>query len=341
MSYNIIVQPSGVTFEVEPEESILAAALRQGVDLPYGCRAGSCGSCKGQVVEGRIRYHPDVELGLSEEERLNGIALFCHAHAESDLRIEIHLVPGDNRQAIKKLPCRVVGKEFLSHDVVRLSLKTPPTESLTFRAGQYIDILLPDGERRSFSVANAPEDSTLIELHIRHVEGGGFTGYVFDELQEKAILRIEGLHGSFYLREDSARPVIFMAGGTGFAPVKGIIEHAIAQNITRPMHLYWGARAKRDLYMHTLAERWADELPHFSYIPVLSEPRAEDAWQGRTGYVHEAIMADFSDLSQYEIYAGGSPAMVNAGKVSFPKNGLSLAHYFSDAFEFQHPTPAP
>ena len=147
-------------------------------------------------------------------------------------------------------------------------------------AGQYIDFVLKDGRHRAFSMANPPHDDAFIELHIRHVEGGEFTDYVFNQLEEKTVLRVEGPHGSFHLREDSDRPIILMAGGTGFAPIKGIIEHAVAEGIKRPMHLYWGVRAKEDLYLNELAEQWVATVPGFRYTPVLSQPNAADQWQG-------------------------------------------------------------
>ena len=337
MSITVKVEPSGRSFEVDGDETVLEAALRQGLSFPYGCRNGICGNCKGRIISGEVEYAPNKTTALSAEERANNISLFCQARPTTDLHVEAHLVGSGAELQIKKLPCRVAKKSFLAHDVVALWLKLPATERLQFFAGQYVDILLKDGRRRSFSIANAPHDDEFIELHIRHIEGGDFTGYVFDELKEKAILRIEGPHGSFYLREDSTRTMLFMAGGTGFAPIKGVMEHAFAEKIDRPMYLYWGARAKRDLYMLELAQSWANQHPNVKFIPVLSDPMPQDQWQGRTGYVHEAVAADFNDLSTLDIYACGPPAMVQAGKEAFEKIGLQLDHYYSDAFEFQDP----
>jgi len=234
----------------------------------------------------------------------------------------------------------VQSKRLLTHDVMELTLKLPVTERLQFLAGQYISILLPDGRRRSFSLANAPHDDQLLILHVRHVPGGDFTGYVFDELQEKSILRIEGPLGNFFLHDDSNRPMIFMAGGTGFAPVKSITEHCIAENTNRPIYIYWGARAQRDLYLDDLPRRWAQEYEHIHYTPVLSEPQASDQWQGRTGFVHQAILKDFTDLSSYDIYACGPPAMVEAGHTAFLRHNMDEAHFYSDAFVFQGPKKA-
>ncbi len=337
MSYSVKVEPSNHSFEVEGDETVLEAALRNGLSFPYGCRNGVCGNCKGRLISGEVEYDPEKMGALSDEDKENNIALFCQGRPKTDLTVEVQLVSSGDEIEVKKMPCRVVQKEFLAHDVVALWLKLPANERLQFLAGQYIDILLKDGRRRSFSIANAPHDDEFIELHIRHIDGGDFTGHVFDSMKTKAILRIEGPHGSFYLREDSNRPMIFMAGGTGFAPTKGIIEHAIAEKLSNPMYLYWGARANRDLYMKDLAESWAAKHDNLTFIPVLSDPMPEDNWQGRTGYVHEAIAADFDDLSGMDIYACGPPAMVHAGKDVFEKLGLELEHYYSDAFEFQDP----
>ena len=340
MSFSIIVQPSGRRFSVEENEPVLTAALRQGLSLPYGCRDGHCGSCKARLLKGEVHYPSRLTEALSAEERLAGIALLCQANAVSDLVLKAQLVGSADEITVKKLPCRVQSKTLLTHDVMELTLKLPVTERLQFLAGQYIDILLPDGRRRSFSLANAPHDDQLLVLHIRHVEGGDFTGYVFHELQEKSIMRIEGPLGSFFLHDDTDRPMIFMAGGTGFAPVKSLTEHCIAEKTTLPIHIYWGARAKQDLYLDDLARHWAQEHKNIHYIPVLSEPQEADAWQGRTGFVHQAILEDFPDLSPYDVYACGPPAMVETGHAAFMQQGLDEAHFYSDSFEFQGPKKA-
>jgi CDP-4-dehydro-6-deoxyglucose reductase len=229
-------------------------------------------------------------------------------------------------------------KTQLTHDVMALYLRLPANERLQFLAGQYVEFLLKDGGRRAFSLANAPHDDNLLEIHARLIPGGKFTEYVFNEMPEKAILRIEGPLGSFYLREESTRPIIFVAGGTGFAPIKGIIEHALHIGIKREMHLYWGALSRRDLYMPELPEQWAAKYTHIKFTPVLSEPLAEDAWQGRTGFVHHAVMQDFPDLAQHEVYCCGAPGMVEAAHRDFVVHGLPEEEFFSDAFTFAPPT---
>jgi CDP-4-dehydro-6-deoxyglucose reductase len=340
MNYRVTLQPSKLTLDVDENESILSAALREGIHLAYGCRSGTCGTCKSLLLEGKVAYPVEQALSLSDEEKQQGITLICQAQPCSDLTLQAEVIPHDEEIVRKKLPCRVTEKKQMCHDVIKLLLKLPVMEKFAYRAGQYIDILLPDGRRRSFSLANAPYVNGSLELHVRHVEGGDFTGYVFKELAEKSILRVEGPHGQFYLREDSDRPIIFMAGGTGFAPIKSIIEFCIINDIKRPMYLYWGARSQEDLYMDDLAKMWDRDFEHIHYIPVLSDPQPLDDHAIRTGYVHEAIAEDFPDLSNYEVYACGPPLMVSAGKETFTQHHLALEHYYSDAFEFQHPNQA-
>lgn len=335
MSHSVKLVPSNHNFIVEKDETILTAALRQGINLPYGCRSGNCGTCKSHLVEGNIHYNVE-NLCLIEEEKQNNITLLCQALADSDLVIEAQVIPDNEEIIIKKLPCRVLEKKTLCHDVVSLRIKVPTMEKFAYYAGQYIDILLPDGRHRSFSIANAPHTSDNIELHIRIIEGGEFTNNALKDIEEKTILRIEGPHGQFYLHEESERDMIFMAGGTGFAPIKGIIEHAITHNINRQMYLYWGVRSEEDLYMHELATMWANDFEHIHYIPVLSGPKGSEAERFRTGYVHEAIIEDFPDgLAPYDLYASGPPAMIEAGKIVFELHHLPPEQYYSDAFEFQ------
>ncbi len=217
---------------------------------------------------------------------------------------------------------------------MRLYLKLPNTERLQFLAGQYVDVLLADGRRRGFSLANPPHADDLLELHIRQVPGGFFTGFVFERMKDKALLRFQGPLGTFFLREDSPRPVILIGGGTGFAPLKGMLEHAFHSGWNRPLHLYWGARAKVDLYLDELPRRWIKEHPEFRYTPVLSEPRPEDDWQERTGWVHEAVAADYPDLSGHDVYMSGPPPMIEAARRVFAEQGLPSGQVFYDAFEF-------
>ncbi|MBI3145261.1 MAG: CDP-6-deoxy-delta-3,4-glucoseen reductase [Pseudogulbenkiania sp.] len=332
MTAQVKVLPSGHSFQVDDHETILEAALRHGIGLPYGCRDGACGACKGKVLEGEVCQDGYQEKALPEQERVQGFALFCCAKPQGDVTIEVREVTGLGDIPVKTLPCRVEKIEKL-HDVAVLKLKLPVSERLQFHAGQYIDILMKDGKRRSFSIANAPHDDAFLELHIRHQPGGSFSEYVFHQMKEREIMRFKGPLGSFFLREDSDKPIVFVASGTGFAPIKGIVEHALYSGITRPMVFYWGARTKADLYMAELAGQWQASNPNFTFIPVLSEALPEDNWVGRSGFVHRAVLDDFDDLSGYQVYACGAPVMVEAAHRSFTRErGLPEEEFFSDAF---------
>lgn len=334
MSYQVTVQPSGRQFAVEANETLLDAALRQGLTMPYGCKDGACGACKGKVLCGEVEHGKAAAHALSDDEKAAGLTLYCCATAKGDLEIECKQVASASQIPVKTLPARIEKLEKLAPDVVDMHLRLPASERFQFLAGQYIDILLKDGRKRSFSLANGPEEGNLLQLHIRHVPGGVFTDQVFSTMKVKDILRFNGPHGGFYLREDSTKPVILLAGGTGFAPIKAIVEHALAQNSQRPLLIYWGAKARVDLYMHALPEQWAAEHAHIRYVPVLSEPAAGDDWQGRTGFVHQAVLADHADLSAYQVYACGAPGMIEAARRDFISQGLPEEEFFADAFTF-------
>jgi CDP-4-dehydro-6-deoxyglucose reductase len=327
----VTLQPSGQQFQVEEGESILAAALRQQIILPYGCRNGACGSCKGKLLEGQVDYGVYQKRALTDEEKAQGKALFCQARPLGDVVIEARTIGATKDIQVKTLPCRVQKLERLADDVMALHLKLPANERLQFLAGQYLEFLLKDGSRRSFSMANAPHDDELIQLHVRHVAGGQFTDHVFGKMKERDILRFEGPLGTFFLREDSAKPIVFVASGTGFAPIKSIIEHTLHKGATRPMTLYWGARRPKDLYMDALAKTWP-----LRYIPVISEALPEDAWTGRTGFVHRAVMEDFPDLSGHQVYACGVPIMVDSARADFTSAcKLPEEEFYADSFTTQ------
>jgi len=331
MSYRITVAPSQRQFDTNPDESILEAALRQGLTLPYGCRDGACGACKGKVLQGTVSY-PKPPRALSENEQAAGMALFCCARAESDLLLESKVgAAGDI--PVKTLPTRIEKLEKLAQDVMLIHLRLPASERLQFLAGQYVDILLKDGQRRSFSLANAPHDDAFLQLHVRHVPGGLFTEQVFNTLKVRDILRINGPHGSFHWREDSAKPAILLAGGTGFAPIKAMVEHAEHKGLRRPLHLYWGARSGADLYLPELPQQWAGARL-LRYTPVLSAAQPGDGWTGRTGWVHEAVLADHPDLSDFQVYACGAPAMIDAARRAYVAAGLPEEEFFADAFTY-------
>ncbi|MDH4096256.1 MAG: CDP-6-deoxy-delta-3,4-glucoseen reductase [Betaproteobacteria bacterium] len=339
--HNVTIQPSGLQLQVEEGEAILAAALRQGFVLPYGCRNGACGSCKGRILSGTVDYGVYQPKALTEEEKANGKALFCQAKPLSDLVIEARTIGAVKGIEVKTLPCRVQKMERLADDVMALHLKLPANEKLVYLAGQYLEFLLKDGSRRSFSMANAPHDAELVQLHVRHVAGGAFTDHVFGKMKERDILRFEGPLGTFFLREDSAKPIVFVASGTGFAPIKAIVEEALHKGIARPMTLYWGGRRPKDLYMNALAESWAAQ-GRITYTPVISDASPEDAWTGRMGFVHRAVMEDFPDLSGHQVYACGVPVMVDAARRDFTTLcKLPEDEFYADSFTTQADLPQP
>ncbi len=327
----VTIQASGHTFEVKPSQTVLEAAIESGINLPYGCRTGACGSCKGKLISGQVMHDDYQASAMTEAELANGNALFCCARPLEDIVIDCR-EPATAGVKPRILPARVAKKELLADDVIMLHLELPASERLQFLPGQYIEFILRNGKRRAFSIANAPHADFGLELHLRLVKGGEFTEYVFNELQEKAIMRIEAPFGSFHLREASNKPIIFAATGTGFAPIKGIIEHMLYNDIQRPMTLYWGGRKPKDLYMDDLCKRWAQHVPTFAYIPVLSKP--EPDWDGRTGYVQQAITEDMPDLSSCEAYVCGLPNMVDDAQKQFAAHGLAQDAFFSDAFTF-------
>ena len=331
MPHQIAIKPSNHVFTVNDDETILEAALREGFVIAYGCRNGACGTCKGKVLEGLVDYGKYQEHALADTEKKLGMALFCQARPLTDLAIECREIGAVKDIQIRTLPCRVQKMERIAPDVMMLYLRLPANERLQFLAGQYIDILMKDGGRRSLSMANPPHDDTFLQLHLRNY-GGPFSDYVFNRMKDKEILRFEGPLGTFFLREDSNKPIILLASGTGFAPIKAIVEHEIHKGIKRPTTLYWGGRVRADLYMNELAEKWQRE-DGIGYVPVLSEARLEDNWRGRTGFVHRAVMEDFPDLSGHQVYACGAPVMVEAAHQDFTTRcKLSDEEFFSDSF---------
>ena len=333
MTHRVAIRNTGHEFQVVEGSSVLQGALDAGLLLPYGCRDGACGSCKGKLIEGRIDYGRYSEKALTAEEREQGYALFCQAKPLSDVLIEAREVRKAGDIQVRKLPARVHRLERAADDAMIVYLKLPANERLMFLPGQYIDILLKDGTRRSFSMANAPHDDEFVQLHVRHVPGGAFTDHVFKTMKERDILRFEGPFGTFFLREESGKPVVFVASGTGFAPIKSVIDAALRKGVARPMTLYWGARRPKDLYLDALPGRWAGEHPGFRYIPVVSEALPEDRWSGRTGFVHRAVMQDFPDLSAHQVYACGVPIMVDSARRDFTRQcRLPENEFFSDSF---------
>jgi CDP-4-dehydro-6-deoxyglucose reductase len=336
--FRVIIEPSQHSFKVRDGETVLQSALDAGFVLPYGCRDGACGSCKGKLLDGNVDYGKYQPNALSEQEKRIGYALFCCARPLSDLTIECREISALKDVQVRQMPCRVQKIEKAAPDVAVVTLKLPANDRLQFLAGQYLDFMLKDGHRRSFSIATPPhavDQAGELELHLRHMPGGHFTGYVFSGMKEREILRFEAPLGTFFLREDSEKPIVFVASGTGFAPIKAMLEHAFHHGIDdkRALVLYWGARARRDLYLDALPRQWAAAHPRFSYVPVLSDPEEGDRWQGRTGLVHQAAMDDFPDLSGYQVYACGNPLMVEAAKRDFISlRALPQEEFFADSF---------
>ncbi len=329
----VTIQPSGKSFQVEADETILDAALRQDVVLAYGCRSGQCGTCKSGLLQGEVTYDDPDSLGIDAAELAAGAVLTCQAKPLGDVVIEARTVDAVADLEVRTLPARVRRMRKFSDDVMGVWLQLPANQRIQFLAGMYLEILLKNGETRAFSMANAPEDDELIELHIRHVPGGLFTDHVFNKMREKDLLKIRAPLGTFFLRDDD-RPIVFMVGGTGFAPAKSIIEHLIHQQSARPLHLFWGARAASDLYLDELPRQWTETLPGFEYTPVLSEPDDKDDWKGETGWVHEAVVRRYPDLAHHDVYACGPPPMIEAARKLFPEHGLNEDRLFFDSFEF-------
>ena len=336
MSFNVSVLPSGRSFSANADETLLAAAIRQGIGLPYGCKDGACGSCKCKMLEGTVTHGAHQLKALTAEEEASGFILTCCGVAHSDVVLESRQVTDESAFPIRKMPVRVTSLQRASHDVMVIRLQLPASDMMKYHAGQYVEFLLRDGDRRSYSMANAPHTQTEtpgLELHIRHMPGGKFTEHVFGAMKEKEILRIEGPYGSFFLREDSDKPLVLLASGTGFAPLKALIEHMQHKNITRPAVLYWGARRPADLYMHDWMQAKVAEMPHLRYIPVISDALPEDQWTGRTGFVHQAVLEDFSDLSGHQVYACGAPIVVESARDAYSAlAGLPAEEFFADAF---------
>jgi CDP-4-dehydro-6-deoxyglucose reductase, E3 len=336
MTFTVHLQPAQTSFVVDRDEAILHAAIRQGVGLPYGCRDGACGSCKSRLLEGRVIHGVHQLKALSEAEEEAGFILTCCATPQTDCTVQARSVPGLGEFPPLKLPTRVLAIERPSPDVAVLRLQLPANQNLRYRAGQYVEFILRDGSRRSYSIANAPHnlgDPPTIELHLRHMPGGKFTDHVFSAMKEREILRMEGPFGSFFLRDEPTMPMILLASGTGFAPIKAIVEQMQHDASTRDAVLYWGVRHRADLYQHEWCESTAAAMPRLRYVPVLSEPDAAESWTGRTGFVHLAVMADFPDLSGHQVYACGAPVMVEAAKRDFvARCALQADEFYADAF---------
>jgi CDP-4-dehydro-6-deoxyglucose reductase, E3 len=333
--FQLLISGEAKPITVRSGETLLDAGLRDGLALPFECRNGGCGVCMCTIVHGEVDHGPYQRSALPDAMRRQGKTLMCCATPLSDLEIEVESDFARNSKAVREHEARVEQMDRLSPDVVRLYLSLPPGDSIEFSAGQYINFVLEDGQRRAFSFANPPHQQGLIELHVRLIPNGRFTTFVFNSLKVGDTLRFEGPHGNFVLHQ-SAAPIIFVAGATGFAPIKSIVEDAFERGITRPMWLYWGVRKQADLYMQDLVQDWQRDHPNFHFVPVLSETSPGDNWSGRRGLVHEAILQDFPDLAGHEVYVCGSARMVESAIPAFLAQGLDDEVCFSDAFLPSH-----
>jgi CDP-4-dehydro-6-deoxyglucose reductase len=332
----ITLFPSQQVIFVEEGETILDAALRAGLNLPHSCKGGHCSSCRARLREGRILYPRGRPLGLMEDEERAGYALLCQAHAaDPDLAIEVREIrPPLPEVMVKSLPCRIERMHRLAPDVMAVFLRLPANEEFHFVAGQYLDIMLPQNRRRSFSIASVPGRDELIELHIRRVASGEFTQQLFAGMREKTLLRIEGPLGQFWFRRESSRPALLIGGGTGYAPLRSMLRDLLAVGDRRPLHLYWGARTREDLYEDEEVRAFCAAHPNLRYTPVLSDPQPDDRWTGRRGMVHAAALEDHPRLHQLDVYASGPPAMVEAVRHEFTARGLPAQQLFFDSFDY-------
>lgn len=332
MSFVVTLKPSGRTFEVEPGASILSTALKQHINLPYGCRLGTCSTCRCKVVEGQVDLGGAHLAYLPQAQRDEGYALLCQASALTDVTIEAEELPALGESI--EFPAMVREIEFLAPDVAKVTLRMPLHQNLKVTAGQFVDITLPNGVRRSYSIANPPKLENMIdvEFHIRHMPGGLFTDHVFNAMKTRERVECNGPLGTFFLR-DSAKPAIMLASGTGYAPIRSILLDQFAKGSNREFVLYWGARVKQDLYLNDEVEAFAREHPNFKYVPVLSDATEKDEWSGRTGFVHRAVMEDYPDMSGVQVYACGAPVMVDSARRDFTAHcGLPVAEFFADSF---------
>jgi CDP-4-dehydro-6-deoxyglucose reductase len=332
----ITLIPTGQSFIAERDEPVLAAALRAGLNLPHSCKGGHCSSCRAHVLDGSFDYPGDMPAGLSEAEARDGYALLCQARALTDLRVATREIRPAPDVEVKSLPCRIERMERVADDVMAVFLRLPAVEELHFRPGQYLDVILSEGRRRSFSIASAPADGRFLELHVRRASTSGFTGQLFDSLRAGTLLRIEGPLGQFWLRNESPRPPLMVGGGTGYAPLRAMLRQMIATGDRRTVTLYWGGRSEADLYERGWLTQLEHERPGFTFHAVLSGPGPADAI-GKTmrrGLVHEAVLADHPDLAGFDVYASGPPAMIEAIRTEYARHGLPRGQLYFDSFDY-------
>ena len=336
----ISIVPTGEQFAAESNEPVLSAALRAGLNLPHSCKGGHCASCRARVLAGSFEY-PDARLptGITPAEVAAGFALLCQARPLTDLLVETREVRPAAEVEVKSLPCRIDRMERLADDVMAVFLRLPVVEELHYLAGQYLDVILSEGRRRSFSIASAPADGKLLELHVRKASSSGFTGQLFDSMRAGTLLRIEGPLGQFWLRGESPRAPLFIGGGTGYAPLRAMVRQLLAQGDRRPVTLYWGGRNAADLYEHDWLLNVAAQRAGLDYRPVLSDAET-GSWDGRNGLVHEAVLRDIPALAAHDVYASGPPGMIEAIREQFVTRGLPREQLYFDSFDYAPDTLA-
>ena len=334
-TFTVTIEPAHVSFTVKQDENILAAAKRQGLYLPHSCSGGFCGVCKTKMRSGTVEHDSyDSKYALPDEEKNQNVILTCRAKANSDLVLELPELTAENMQQ-KIYNATVASIEYI-HDVAVFELQLEAGQGFDFQPGQYIDIVLQDGQSRSYSIANASTNNTgRIQLHARAQKGGVFTSYAFNYMKVGHTVQIKGPYGNFTYQSKAKQSVIFLASGTGFAPVNSILETiATYKPEEQPViYFYWGARKLDDLYRLDVAKAFTHKLSRYHFVPVLSDALPQDNWTGRTGLVHQAVLDDFVDLKFYEVYACGAPAMIDAAYTTFIKErALPVQAFYSDVF---------
>jgi NAD(P)H-flavin reductase/ferredoxin len=325
MTYNVAVGHSDIAFPAEPGETVLDPAERAGYSLPYSCRKGVCSTCEARLRAGI------VDIGSRSIEGPASAVLLCRARPKSDIIVHPRRIERREVSGTKVIDAWVLRLNWPTEEVATLLLRFPVSIRAKFKPGQYLRVKSPDGTARNFSLANAPQESDGAQLHIRHIDGGHFSEAVLDRLKMGDRVRIEIPFGDFFLREDTGRPIICIATGTGFAPVKSMVEYLIRRDSTRAVRFYWSGRHAQDLYMRELPEKWARKLPWFEFIPVLTA--ADGSWSGRKGLVHRAVLEDVPDLSNFQVYACGNPLMIRKARADFTREaGLPEDQFFAEPF---------
>lgn len=325
MNHKVTILPSDSAFNTDAELTILQNALQSNIILEHSCGTGQCGACKAKLLTGNIEFDDKYNI-LTESEKSEGIFLTCTSKALSDVQMEAEYLPELSGIQKKTVPGKINSVDFPVSDVAVLRLRLPPTANFNYLPGQYIDLMY-NGITRSYSIASAPAEDNMLELHIRKVENGKFSHFVFNEFKPNQLLRMQGPIGTFFVRTNE-KPLIFLAGGTGFAPVKAMVESLIKQDDKREIHIYWGARTRHDIYSN-LPEQWALKYPHIKSHVVISD---DEQWKGRNGFVHQAVLNDFDKLDGFVVYACGAPAMINIARQTFIEKGLDEHSFIADAF---------